>query len=141
MVKFMDIFSNKICAMFLTESDTITTFDLSISLMQKIGQWCDLILKKRSKSDFRDIFMDVSNWTIEQLKANHSAIYGKKLERNDCYIAPNEQAVGTHWDMRKVKNRVETIPRLVQSKFHYIPISSTIKSLSANKEFTDMFYK
>lgn len=50
-------------------------------------------------------------------------------------------AIGTHWEMAKSKLNNITIPRLFQSKFHYISLRQRIHSLFMQKEFRDMYFE
>lgn len=103
-------------------------------------QKCDVLWEKNSSNKFRDILNAVNNYTIEKLKQNHSVYLRKKhVEQHDLYVPPLESAIGTHWEMQKLQFSTETVPRLLPSKTHFIPITSTVRSLFSNQEFKNMY--
>lgn len=66
---------------------------------------------------------------------------------NQFYVAPKDTAIGTRWELRKVKKNgsVIKVPRLIQTTFPYVSIIRTIESLfhrsSCFIEFRDLYFR
>lgn len=50
-------------------------------------------------------------------------------------------ALGTHSEMVKSAFTNTTIPRLLQSKFHYVSILQKLRTLFEQKEFAEMYFE
>lgn len=64
----------------------------------------------------------------------------KIYEANDLYVKSNELAIGTHWEMKRDKNSQKAYPNHVQSAFHYVSITETLKSLFHRKDFRKLYF-
>lgn len=79
----------------------------------------------------------------EHLKKSQTAYKRQKqAECNSAYVEPIEFAIGTHFEMKKVKDKIMSAPKLLQSIGHYIPITETLRSqFKHNKFLCDTYMK
>lgn len=63
----------------------------------------------------------------------------KFVESFPSYVKPREIAIGTHFEMKRLKNQNISIPKLLQSRGYYIPITETVRVLFDNQHFRDVY--
>lgn len=80
------------------------------------------------------------SYVCNQLKRYHSS-YRRQKQAEHCatYVKPQEFAIGTHFEMKRPKEKNMAIPKLLQSKGHYIPVTETIRSLFKNESFRSLY--
>lgn len=136
---FLQKFSNEINSMCLTIEKTDKIFQLSVSLIENFKHMCEQLI---ANVDIRDALTLASGFTTQKLLDSGSAYKrSKNLMQNELFVNPEEKTIGTHWEMCKMKNTNVTIPRLLPSRMHYIPIKSKILSLFKQKEFRKMYFE
>lgn len=83
------------------------------------------------------------SYFCDQLKKSETA-YKRQLKAENCatHVKPQPFAIGTHFEMKREKKQNKAIPKLVQSKGHYIPITETVRSLLRNNKYIrDLYIK
>lgn len=141
MCKFLQMFSNKISGMGLTNEKTDDTFELCILLIKNYQQFCEKLWNDETCGSVNEILALATDYSVDILSEHKSAYKRlKKLEKNELFVAPEEKAVGTHWEMCSVKNANMWVPRLLQSKMHVTSIKSKIQSLFKQPEFRSMYF-
>lgn len=132
---------SEIKSMRLTNKNTNSIFKLSLRLVEEYTQLCRslLISANDNKINVLELSLD---WMRQQFSEECSTFKRQQnLEKNELYVPPQQKAIGTHWEMIRSRSTNSTIPRLLQSKFHYISILQTIQSLFKQKEFLKMYFE
>lgn len=138
---FLQKFLNEINSMCLTNDKTDKIFELSIELIQNLKNLCEQLMKNGC-GDTGDVLTLASSFTVQKLLLNGSVYKrSKNLRKSELYVQPVEKTIGTHWEMCKVKDTNETVPRLLPSKMHYMPIKLRIQSLFKQPEFRKMYFE
>lgn len=134
---------------------TIIMLNLKKSDTNSILKWCSDLIKNVNKLNLK-LIEDHNGMSAQQvLEATTDLICGKiyklsstyrrknEIESDQFYVAPKEVAIGTRFELKKVKRhgKIVKIPRLIQSSFQYISISETIKALFRRADFRDMYFK
>lgn len=140
MSKYLQKFSNKIKSMFLTIENTDQVFHLSIGLIEEFTKFYQNL--QSDKRDYKDDMLNLALEFVREKLLENSSSYKRhqKVVQNELYVAPQEKALGTHWEMVREDSNLY-IPRLLQSKFHYIPIIGTVRALFNQKEFREMYFQ
>lgn len=142
MSEFLRTFSNEISAMGLTIEKTDRIVELSILLIKNYEQLCQKLWNNETCDHFIDVLALASSYSVHKLSEHGSAHKrSKKLQQNELFVAPEEKAIGTHWEMCKVKDMNMAVPRLLQSKMHVTSITSRIESLFKQPEFKKMYFE
>lgn len=63
----------------------------------------------------------------------------QKCTEKQQYVKPVETAVGTRWTMKHCKESNSTVPKIVQSKLEYIPITESVKSYFKDEKFKKVY--
>lgn len=138
---FLKRFANKIQSMFLTNDKTNQIFDLSIGLVEEFTRHCQDLLKN-NRYDVSQVLDLALSSVRNKISENRSAYKRhKNLVKNDLFVEPKQMALGTHWEMVRSAYTNTTIPRLLQSKFHYVSILQKLRTLFEQKEFAEMYFE
>lgn len=59
------------------------------------------------------------------------------------YVAPKEIGIGSRWETIKIKHdgKLISVPQVIQSKYQYVSIIETLKSLFSCEEFRNMYFE
>lgn len=71
----------------------------------------------------------------ELRKFNTNYKRNKNYENDPLYVAPQDKAIGTRWEMVADKKNLSTFPKRIQSPFSYVSMIETIKSLFLREDF------
>lgn len=96
---------------------------------------------KTENTDKSLLFKSISVFISEKLgrfKSKHRR--HKQCESNAFYVAPEERAIGTRFEMRADKNQT-ALPTLLQNSVQYIPVTKTLVSLFKSKHFRKMYFE
>lgn len=141
---FLNGFSNKIKSMILTNENTDQIFGLSINLIKEYTNLCRCLLNDAigGKKNEVDNALQVALDYVRDKLLKDSSTYKRHqtLTKNGLFVAPQEKVLGTHWEMVRDKSTNVSIPRLLPSKFHYIPMLQSIQYLFSQKEFKEMYF-
>lgn len=139
--EFLNEYSNKIKSMFFTNENTDIIFDLGIRLIEKFTKFYGNLLND-SRNDKSDVLQLALDFVRHKFREDRSAYKrNQNLLKHKLFVEPEDMVLGTHWEMVRSKSSNAMIPRLLQSKFHYIPILQTLQSLFEKKEFKDLYFE
>lgn len=139
---FLGTFTNKINGMFLTNENTNRIYELSIQLAREMKKLTDELWERQTCDNFADALTMATNFVVDKLLQNVSTYKrSNNFEQHQLFIAPEQKAIGTHWEMCKIKSINTSVPRLLQSKMHYIPITDRIQSLFKQPEFKNLYFE
>lgn len=66
----------------------------------------------------------------------------RQVESSLTFVKPQEFAIGTHFEMKRSKGRTISVPKILQSKGHFVSINETVKNLfNNNKVLRDTYFK
>lgn len=140
----LDDFSKTVKGMFLTRENTDTIFNLSIRLIEEYTQLCCSLLNSRNinENNNNDSTLRMAlDYVRSKLSENNSSYKRHQtLVKSGLFVAPQEKAIGTHWEMIRNKSSNVAIPRLLQSIFHYIPMLQIVQYLFNQNEFKKMYF-
>lgn len=122
MSQFLNEYSNKIKSMFLTNEKTEQIFNLSIRLIEEYTHLCCDLLNgdyNVDKNKNKSTLQMASDYVRNKLTENNSSFKRHlKLVKSGLFVAPQEKALGTHWEMIRKKSTNAAVPRLLQSISH-----------------------
>lgn len=81
---------------------------------------------------------------FKKLSALNSTYKRKKeIESNKFYVPPEKVAIGTRWEVKKIKSRrngrMISVPRIIQCSFEYVSIVSTLRALFKCDDFRNLY--
>lgn len=141
METFLMNFVKEVNSMMLIEQHTNKVYELAIKLLE---QYRNLI--SSISEDDAVLKADALN-NSNEFVTNTLSKYQTKFKRqstfkdNSLYVAPEERALGTRWEILPIKNSNLCAPQLVQSKFQYLSILATLKALFSNDNFRKTYLK
>lgn len=125
----------------LKQKDTDSLFQMAHELFTKYKT-----LTKTWADDLENFEQAIE--LTSDMALNHFAYHdtiskrNKKISKNNQFVAPEERAIGTRWELnkKKVNGHVIQIPRQIQSTLQYVPILKTLRSLFENEEFASIYF-
>lgn len=142
MAKFLSDFNSKILDLDISESAMNTVFKANEGLVKKIKEFFDTMMKQNTSDSPSHILEQCTDFVCSKLSKATNFLRKRDLESNELYVKPKEYALGTRWEMKKVKLRRKKfikIPRLIQCTFQYVSIVETVQSLFKSKEFKQLY--
>lgn len=142
MNEFLDRFSNEIIKLQLKEKEIDVIYMLNHELVDKIKILNDRLMRDNINTGLE--FSQIINTTTDVVHRNFSKYSSKYkrnkiYEQNENYVAPDELAMGAHWDMAFEKSLNVAVPKLIQSRFEYIPITKSLENLFKDEQFCTMY--
>lgn len=143
MSDFLTSFILSITQLKITEKDRNILLKLCAKLVSKLNSFNLILIEEdndMSASQVLDVTSKFVNATIFNVDSKYKR--DKSVKANHSYVAPREVAIGTRYELRKKKvgGRVIKIPRLIQSKYYYVSILSTLESLFSHEAFAEMYF-
>lgn len=99
-------------------------------------------LKSKTKHEIEtfEVLLVATNFIKERISSYDSQYKrDKKIFRNELYVPPQETAIGTRWEMKKNKQTYTALPKHIQSRFSFVPITQQLKSLFSRQHFRDLY--
>lgn len=105
---------------------------------KQINETCSF---SENPTESLELSADIARQHLSKFKSNFKR--NKYFSSLEGFVLPTEKAIGTRWELKKVKiaSRTVRIPRLIQCVMQYVSIIQTLRSLFLNKEFADMYLK
>lgn len=125
----------------LTQKNTDAVFISSLDLLAAF-QHVNEIWQDNQINHSLELTSDIAIDHISKFKSKYQR--NKYFKLTKYYVKPVEKAIGTRWELRKVKKpdgRIVRIPRLIQCTMQYVSIIDTLKSLFLREEFTDIYFE
>lgn len=140
LIDFLSLFNKEVTKLNLKEKDKDLVCDLCCELVKNATSFCRSLMKEENGYTIFDAVDVTTRIVCSSLSATNSKYKRDKvIQEDEFYIAPHSKAIGTHWDMVRLKNRNITVPKLIQSQFQYVSIIETLQSLFKDEEFYNMF--
>lgn len=142
-LSFVGNLTRSIILLNLKQSDTNLIFKLCGDLIENVNK-LNLKLIEDDNGMTATQVLDVTTDLIRGKVFQFSSAYKRKQDMisDEFYVPPKELAIGTRFELKKVKKygKVLKIPRLMQSTFQYISILETIKKLFKRSDFHDLYF-
>lgn len=74
-------------------------------------------------------------------KINSHYKRSKLFKSHPLYVAPQEMAVGTRFEIERDKQNMVAIPQRIQSTFEYVSLIDTLKSLFKRDDFKSQYFE
>lgn len=88
-----------------------------------------------------EVIDSTSDFLCNKIRDHDSKYKRQQKNEADCfYVKPEERAVGAHYEMKRERGSNLALPKLVQSKFQYVPITETLKSLFKCDDFRKLYF-
>lgn len=142
MDNFLTEFSHQICAMKMTHEHTSNVFKLCTQFVENIQKFNEHLIKEENGLDVMKA-LELSSKLINAKLSDFSTTYkrDKQYISNPIYVAPVELGLGVRFNMTTASYSNVAVPRMIQCKSHYMPITSTIISLFRRKDFREAYIK
>lgn len=143
-----DFFNNipsKLCSLNLTQENYKASIDLIGDIVKQTKDICKKLVQKKCDSTENvceniDSGCDHILSKLEQI--NTAAKLKNTIRKSHLFVAPVTKSIGFKWKNPTV-DAATNIPDhgLTQSTFQYVPITETLKTLFADKDFTEQYVK
>lgn len=142
-LNFMGKLTRSIILLNLKQSDTNIVFKLCGDLIENVNK-LNLTLINDDNGMTAPQVLGLTTELVRSKVFQFSSAFKRKQDMisDEFYVAPNEIAIGTRFELKKLKKngKVLKIPRLMQSTFQYISILETIKTLFKCSDFHDLYF-
>lgn len=120
-----------------------TIYECAVELITQFANFASgLTSENNGYTTSESIEMAMRYVCAELRKYDNAYKRQKQVESRPNYVKPQEFAIGTHFEMKRLKNCNVSVPRCLQSKGYYIPITQTVRSLFLNNEaFRNVYMK
>lgn len=119
-----------------------TFYQCTKDLLESFSNFISGIMAQDSGYTYIEALDLAKSYVCDQLKRCNSTFKRQRQAENSAtYVKPQEFAIGTHFEMKLSKGKNMSIPKLLQSKGHYIAITETVRSLFKNESFRDLYLK
>lgn len=141
---FLSDICNKILALNLKQKDTDNIYKMCLNLLHEFSglnkKW---MLDAESGCDpmnILDLTFDIAKDNLSVMSTQYKR--NKMFLVNKQFIQPTEKAIGTRWELKKIKKGSRTIhiPRLLQCTLQHVSILETLRSLFACDKFTSVYF-
>lgn len=144
MLASIEVLTNSIRKLNLKENDTNLVFKLCGNLTKTLNELNLKLIEDNNGMTVPQVLETTTDLVRSKIFQFDSAY--KRNENtlsNRFYVAPKDTAIGTRWEMKKMKKSgiILQIPRLIQTTFQYVSILETIKSLFEHDEFRDLYFQ
>lgn len=129
--KFLKTFECDLSTMNLTQKEINHVYSACKKLIQSAEALLTNLLKTSSPET---TILEGFSFILNRLCARDSTRKRQQLlEKSEHYVKPEEKSIGTKW--KTISNSVKSIPdfKLVQSRFQFVPISDTLRTLFKNE--------
>lgn len=112
-------------------------------LIREFSSFIGKLLEQNTGYSSLEAIDVAKNYFCDRLKMCDTTFKRQKQAENcSNYVKPQEFVVGTHFEMKRIKGDNKSVPELLPSKGHYIPITETLRSLFKNDNtFRDLYDK
>lgn len=119
-----------------------TFYTCTNNLLESFSNFVGGIMAQESGYNHFEVLDSAKSYVCDQLKKCHSS-FKRQTQAKSCatYVKPQEFAIGTHFEMKRPKGKHMSIPKLLQSKGHYIAVTETVRSLFRNPSFRERYLK
>lgn len=135
-------FTSSILKLNLKQKDQDAVFKLSTGLIESYRKVNEVWSTVYGPAESLEVTTDIFRQHIQKYKSKYQR--NKNFNSKERFVMPVEKAIGTRWELKRVKNlanRFIRVPRLIQCTMQYAPILNTLKSLFLCEEFYDMYFK
>lgn len=142
--EFLLDLNSKIVTMDLKQKDTALVYGMLLNLLRCFKdtnkKWIAEDDGKTDAVQILDLTYDIAYHSL----ASFRKVYSRKkmLFSNANFVKPVEKAIGTRFELKKMRfqNRIIHVPRQLQCSLQYVPILKTIQSLFSCEEFASLYF-
>jgi hypothetical protein len=141
MESFLMNFVKEVNSMLLIEQHTNKVYELAIKLLQQYRSLVSSISEddQKVKADAINNSADFVTSTLSKYRTKFKR--QSMFKENKLFVASEERALGTRWEVLPSNDSKLAVPQLIQSKFQYISILETLKILFSNENFRKTYFK
>lgn len=133
-------FSTTINSLKVPEDKINKFYECTNDLLESFSSFIGGLMAQDSGYTHLEVVDLAKSYVCDQLKRYDTAFKRQKQAENGAtYVRLQEIAIGTHFEMKRSKKKNMSIPKLLQSKGHYIPVTETVRSLFKNRKFLDLY--
>lgn len=135
-------FTDSILKLNLKHKDQDAVFKLTTGLIESYKKVNEVWSTVHGQAQSMEMTTDIFRQHIHKHKSKYQR--DKNFRSKEGFVMPVEKAIGTRWELKRVKNsanRFIRVPRLIQCTMQYVPILDTLKSLFRCEEFYNMYFK
>lgn len=141
--QFSEIWTKELLSLKLGDKESTRVFKLVGDLIGQIHTVnSDLLAEPNNDMSAQYIVNTTNNLVQSELSLYNTAYkHRKKIGANALYVHPVEKAVGTRYEMKMNKARRIAVPKLIQSTMQFVPITESLQSIFAVKDFLQIYLK
>lgn len=141
-MEYLSTYGNRIINLNLKERELKCIFDSTIELLQNFKKVNNAWLNDGEDARHAlELITDIADKKLSYFNTSYKR--RKKFSTHPNYVKPTEKAVGTRWEIKKIRNRLNQIiriPRLIHCTFQYVSILDTLKTIFSCPKFCDMYF-
>lgn len=116
------------------QKDIDKIFSLCVDLVKSMKTLNMTLMNEENKLSPKEALDVTTNLVCKNLSGLDSTYKRKKeIECNEFYVPPEKIAIGTRWEIKKLRShrngKIISVPRIIQSTFEYVSIVGTIRTL------------
>lgn len=140
---FSESWTREILSLKLNQKESNQIFQLVGNLIEEIYTVnVDVLSDPNNEMSPRLIASMTKDLVRSELSLYDTAYkYQKKISASSLYVHPEEKAIGTRYEMEMNKQRGIAIPRLIQSKMQFVPITESLKAIFEKDDFLQIYLK
>lgn len=136
-------FSSAINSLKVPEVRKNTIYQCTNDLIDQFASFVGGLMTQDSGYTCSDALEMAKSYVCEYLNKSNTS-YKRQIQVESCstFVKPQEFAAGTHFEMKRSEGKNTSIPKLLQSKGHFISVAETIQTLfNNNKALRDLYFK
>lgn len=142
--QFFENLSQKITCMNLSQKNTNDIIDLLEEFVVANSELYTRVFEKQNGliSDTADVLSKTKSYVLTKIKSIESTYRRNELmKKNPIYVEPVEKAMGLKWNTKNTPQLDIPDHRIAQTKFSFVKISDTLRSLFSVAEFKSLFIR
>lgn len=126
----------------LTQAQTILVFNLCSQLTENVHKFMKYLIEENNGFDALSA-LQISSKAINSRLVERSTVYRRRkcFNANPLHVPAQEFGLGVRFNMSRADQTSVAVPRLIQCKFHYIPIIESIVSLFQREDFRKAYFE
>lgn len=143
-LEFMESFTTSIMKLNLKQCDTNLIFKLSGNLVENLNKLNSRFIEDNNGMNTPQVLQITADLVRSRIFKMKSAYQREQhIVSNQFFVAPKDTAIGTRWELKKIKKHgsVIKIPKLIQTIFPYVSIISTIEKLFQCSEYRELYFR
>lgn len=140
---FVELWARDVNSLNINVKESTKIFQLTGKMIEQINAVnIELVLDPHNETSPERI-MSMTKDLVQSEISLYATEYKfrKKISSTSSYVHPEERAIGTRYEMKRLRNDKIAIPRCVPSTLQFVRITETIKSFFEDEKFRYLYFK